>query len=110
MLAPYQAQQLAGLEQSNRSTMLVILQMGHHSEIFRWSIDHIIISVAISFYQEFPIFSLNLCIHKNWDFDSIPIMHIVGCELEIPLQVPAIGIKRYNALGVEIVAWALISL
>ena len=67
-------------------------------------------AVAVRLYQQHAALALPACIDDHRRLGGIPVPQVVRRELVIPLQPASRWIEREDAVGVKVVAYALIPL
>ena len=72
-------------------------------------VEDIIETVTIRLHQQLSGLSLVGRIYQHRCLIGIPIVRVVGRELEIPFELSCIGVQRDDAIGVEIIASAAAS-
>ena len=73
-------------------------------ELTRRSIKYVEVPVTIRLDQRLALLTLDIQVHQDRVGHRIPIMHVMGRELEMPLQRTRIGVERHDAARVEVVA------
>ena len=68
------------------------------------TIQNVVEAVAVRPIDKLSRLSAPFPIHEYRHLRGIPIMYVVRHELEIPLQLAGIGIKRDSAIGVQVFA------
>ena len=64
-------------------------------------------AIPIRLYKQLAWLSTEIQIQQHWDLNCIPVMDIMGGELEIPFQLSGIYIESHHAVSVKIVALAV---
>src|SRR5579864_841066 len=68
------------------------------------SVENIKETVAVGLEKQMTHGSVLFLIHQYRRFVGVVVIQVMRCELEIPLQLPGVGIDRKDACGVEVVA------
>src|ERR1039458_4947188 len=73
------------------------------------AVENVVEAVAIRVNEELAHLAFVRRIDEDGQFNRIPVHHVVGSELEVPLHGARVRIERHDALGVEVVAHAHIA-
>ena len=68
------------------------------------AIEHVVEAVAIGLRDQLPLASVDRRVEEHQRLVRVPVVHVVGRELEVPLHLAVRRIEREHRVGVEVVA------
>src|SRR5215831_10714746 len=72
------------------------------------AVEHIVERIAVGHSDQLTADAAHIAFEQHRDVSGVPIVRVVGCELEMPFELTRVTIERYERTRVKVVAAARI--
>ena len=75
-------------------------------ELARFAVEDIVEGVAVGEQDELALLAAHHAFHEHRNLRGVPVVDVVGRELEMPAELAAVRVERQQRIGVQVVAFA----